>query len=191
MKITLDENHIYKVDGAVIPGVSEILQSAGIVDTRWHNDAACIRGTYVHKAVELYHTVGLNMNSLDDVIKPYFEAYMAFLQTARFHPIAVEKEFYHSTYMYCGKPDLVGYLNGDLVLLDIKTGSVSKWAELQTAAYKALIGRQVDSKPINYRAALNLKSNGKWNLIPYKENAHHWEVFQSALTIYHYKQGKI
>jgi len=190
MKILLSEDHIYSVDGQKMPGVSEIMDAAGIIDKRWYNERACLRGTYVHKAVELYHTTGLNLNSLDSEVAPFFNGYMEFLKDSDFKPVIVEKLSYSPLYMYCGTPDLIGYLNGELVLIDIKSGNIPKWAAIQTAAYKELFGNTIEGKPITKRMALQLKANGRYNLKIYRSRLD-LDVFLAALTVYNFKHGRL
>lgn len=189
MKINLNEDHIYTVEGTTQPGVSEILQSAELIDTRWYNDRACTRGIYVHKAIEIYHRQGLNFRTLDDELRPYVEAYLDFLKRTEFRPIIIEEPSFHPVYQYCGTVDLIGHLDA-LSLIDIKTGARPKWVGLQTAAYKALWGSRVEGKPISHRYALELRGNGKWALTRLS-NKTDLEVFMAALTIYNFKNGRI
>jgi len=190
MKITLNNDHVYQVDGAIKPGVSEILQGAGIIDTRWYNDHACLRGTYVHKAVQLYHRAGLNFKTLDPALEPYVRAYLDFLKRTDFRPVIIEEPGYDPVYDYCGTPDLIGYLKDELVLIDIKTGARPKWVGLQTAAYKKLFGLKIDLKPIVHRFALELRGNGKWSLTMLS-NPRDIEIFLAAVSIHHFKRGRI
>lgn len=190
MKITLNDDHEYFVDGVRKPGVSEILEDVGLIDKTWYNDHACLRGTYVHKAVEIYHTSILDFSSLDDEIKPYFRAYVQFVQKTRFKPLLVERMYHEPTYDYCGTPDLVGYVNGELTVIDIKTGGVSNWAPIQLAGYQKLIGKRVEGKAIPHRMILNLTTDEKWKPVICKDR-HDNDIFMAALTIYNFKHGRI
>jgi len=189
-KITCDESHVYRVDGQIKPGVTTVLQAAGLIDTTWFSDDAALRGTYVHRAVELYHTAGLDMDSLDSIIRPYFEAYLDFLTKSCFRVALVERPLWCQTYDYCGRPDLVGWLNDTLVLLDIKTGAPQKWAGPQTAGYCQLVGSMVDGYQITQRVALQLSSNGKWKLVPFNSR-NDLPVFLAALTVWNFKNGRL
>lgn len=189
-KITLDKDHKYSVDGVEKPGVTKILEAAGLIDKTYYNDHACIRGQYVHKAILLYHTQGLNFNSLDGEIKPYFRAYLDFQRKSNFKLVLIEKSGYHPIYDYCGTPDLIGYINDPLSLIDIKTGSVPDWVAMQTAAYKMIFDKKVDNLPITKRYALNLTKEEKWSLIPLN-NRHDEDIFKAALTLFNYKRSLI
>lgn len=190
MEILLSDDHEYTVDGIEKPGVSEILQGAGLIDSRWYNDHACLRGIYVHKAIQIYHKCGLNFKTLDSELRPYVDAYLDFLKRTAFKPILIEKKMHDPIYDYCGTPDLIGYLKDELVIIDIKTGIRPKWVGLQTAAYKRLCGARVENKTIVHRFALELRSNGRWSLTMLS-NRKDIEVFLAAVTIHHFKSGRI
>lgn len=191
MEIRLnEENHEYTVKGERFPGVTSILQGAGIIDPRWFDDEAVIRGQYVHKAIELYHTVGLNFNSLDSVIRPYVEAYLDFIKTTRFRPLYVEKKVADPVYKYCGRLDLVGPLNEKMRIIDIKTGAPQNWAPLQLTAYRNALEKTVTINEWIGLSILQLKSNGKWTMKNYKA-VNCLPVFLAALTVYNFKNGRI
>jgi len=176
------ETHTYTVGDRVVPSVTQILQEVGIIDTRWYTDEARIRGTYVHEAIHLHHNGGLNYDSLDAVIKPYFDAYLKFLKITKFEYIDGEEIVYHEARNYIGTYDLHGRYNNLNTLLDIKTGtSAPKWAGLQTAAYADCLGMPM-------RKVLLLKVNG-WSVISYKDYRD-YTVFQSAAAVVNWKRGR-
>jgi hypothetical protein len=184
--LAISKEHVYTVDGIEKPGVNEIMKAAGLIDDMWYNDTACLRGTYVHKAVHLHHTVGLNTKTLDSELIPYMDAYYDFLSVTGFSPVIIEEPAYCEDYGYCGSVDLIGDVNEENSLIDIKTGSVPKWVGVQTSAYENL---WKESK-IKKRFALNLKPTGKWSLIPLN-NRKDLSVFLSCLTVFNYKKGLI
>jgi hypothetical protein len=190
-EITFDaENHIYYADGYPIPSVTQALGSAGIINTEFFTEEARERGTYVHKAVELYHKGGLNISSLDSVIRPYFEAYLDFLKMTNFRPLYVEKLVFDPVYQYGGTLDLVGPLSGNMSIIDIKTGAAQRWTGAQLAAYRAALHKTVNIEPIVGKYALELRSNGKWSLKPFT-STRDFDVFLAALTINNFKAGRI
>ena len=78
-----ESDHSYWFDGIRVPGVSEIIEGAGLTDpnaqkyyTKFHAD----RGTAVHKACELYDKGILDEDSLDPEVVGYLEAYKKFTE---------------------------------------------------------------------------------------------------------------
>jgi hypothetical protein len=163
------------------------MDAAGLIDKTWYNDHACLRGTYVHKAVQLHHNGGVNFGKLDDEIKPYFDCYLDFLDIMKFKVIACEIMGYHSVYQYCGTADLIGRFpnSEDLSIIDIKTGAIPFWAAIQTQAYKLIFGQ---TRNISDRYGLQLKPKGKFSLKAFN-NTRDYDVFMSCLTLYNFKKG--
>lgn len=184
------KTHIYSYKGRRVPSVTQTLEAAGLINTDFFNDEAALRGTYVHKAIEFYHNGGLNLTSLDGVIRPYVEAYFDFEKTMKFRPLYTEKLVFDPVYKYAGRLDLVGPLSGKMSVIDIKTGVPQPWTAAQLAAYRAALHKTVEIAPITGRYALQLKPSGKWSLKPYND-PRAFDVFLAALTIYNFKNGRI
>ena len=115
------------------------MQAVGMIDTRFFVEFDSKRGTYVHKAVNLYEKGLLNFETLDEYTEPYLNQYLDFKQHTEFKMLSGEQIVYyqHSDYskiLYCGTYDLIGILNGNVVIIDIKTNSTPKWAGVQTWA---------------------------------------------------------
>ena len=108
--LTLDENHVYTNKGKVLPGVTEIIDSAGLKPfydsgTTYYLDL----GTAIHKLFELYGTDDLG--EFIPAYQPYLDNWIKFRRD---------------------------YKDLDETLLDIKTGQKYKWHPIQTAGYKIL-----------------------------------------------------
>ena len=74
-----DTNHTYKLDGEVIPSVSEVLRFLsrevyGDIN-QYTLDKACSRGTEIHKATEILDTYN-KVECMNDEIVPYINAYV-------------------------------------------------------------------------------------------------------------------
>jgi hypothetical protein len=74
--------------------------------------------------------------------------------------------------------DRAGFIRGQAVLVDIKTGEVPAWAGLQTAAYK----RCLPTPDRWHRFALRLLPDARWSWLPLTD-PHDERVFLSALVV--------
>ena len=190
MTVICDENHVYTVNGVKKPGVSEIMEAAGLIDRTWFNEHACLRGQYVHRAIQLHHTDGLDRASLDAEILPYFAGSRVFLRQSGFRPVLVETPMHDPIYDFCGTPDLIGWLGDRLVLIDVKTGAPADWHKIQTAAYQHLAGGRVEGMRIASRVGLYLSDTGRYTTREYVHR-NDISVFLAALTILNFKNGKL
>ena len=147
-EVELDEHHIYRLDGAIIPGCTSVLKALGCyaglefiseADREWHGD----RGRAIASAVELSVRGTLDKRTLDKTIKPYMTGWeqaqkdlgIAAL-TLNGRPF-VEVPLCHRTYKYGVKPDVVARVEAfkDSGTVEIKATANRYAAEaLQTAA---------------------------------------------------------
>lgn len=139
-------DHVYELDGVVVPSVTGILSASGLIDFSHIppsvRDAAMKRGSVVHQAIH-YH----NENDLD-VAKfyadfpdyaPYLAGWIDFRQKRRFVPMLNEYRVASRRLQIGGTLDCLGVLDNAAALIDFKTGrpqDVS--ADLQTSGYLAL-----------------------------------------------------
>ena len=54
-------------------------------------------------------------------------------------PVCLEMPLVSEQYQFGGMPDYLGYINGDLVLADYKTGGIYRESTIQTCAYRQLL----------------------------------------------------
>lgn len=189
--ITFDEDkHEYRVNGQRLPSVTEILRPL-YGDLRFvAQDLLEYKGELgkaVHKAVELHVKGELDYSSLTSPVAEYFEQYLIFEADTGFAPLESEVRV-SSPLGYAGTFDLIGNLDGKLVLVDLKTtAALSPAVALQTAAYaKAYADSMAKlNGSIEARFALRVTPD-KYRLQPYKNysqdlagflgflNAHRW-----------------
>lgn len=141
--LTFDkEAHKYSWNGIEVPGVSEIIRATG-QSKDWSEVPGFYRerGEAVHLAIRYYLEGSLDEESLDPVIRPYFDQFKAFLgsQKSVGGLILSENPYYSQRLDYAGTLDLV--MNG--AIWDIKcTKKLDKSSEwqynLQGAAYRHL-----------------------------------------------------
>jgi hypothetical protein len=186
------ERHEYRVNGVIVPSVTQVLQSVGLPDLsgvpadllEWKAGL----GTAVHRATELDDLGDLDEESLDPAIKPYLEAYRKFKEESGFCPLVAEGKLYHPKYQYAGTFDRIcGISNGDLVLVDLKTGIADpKIVGPQLAAYVEAWHAQPNKGYIKRRYALKLNKDATYRLIKL-DNKMDFQIFLNALNIYKWR----
>jgi hypothetical protein len=137
VKVTFKEDsHEYRIGGKVVPSVTQVLVSSGVIETRWMRESARQRGELVHMAVQYFAENDLDESSLAPEVKPYLKAFKRFVSDTGFQIKHSEKIVHSETYMYCGRIDLAGELSKRNVMIDIKTNHIPTWVNLQVAAYR-------------------------------------------------------
>jgi hypothetical protein len=171
-QLTFLDSRFYKTDdGGFVPSVTTILECypKGAAYYNWLKengkdadeirDEAGRRGSVVHKLTEDYDTGEevqlVNKNgSIDYKLNEWamFERYVEFRRRFQFVTDCIELNIISKDLGYAGTIDRVINMNGERVLLDIKTSNAiypSYW--LQLAAYRALLysaGIEVDKVAI-------------------------------------------
>ena len=121
-----EENHIYKLNGSIIPSVSEIIEP---IHKRIYEDisfntlkSAADRGIRVHRAIEFINKY--DFYSIDNDCKGYIEAYKKFRNE---HPdwrlLNSEFRTYHKNLLYGMTIDEIYQTPKGLLINDIKTTS--------------------------------------------------------------------
>lgn len=191
MSLTFDEGpHIYRFNGAVVPGVTSVLKD--LVTYRVDPEAlerARQEGVAVHKMVELDCADNLDVDGLPDWLKPRYDAWQKFLRETRFKLVASERRIYHPLYRYAGTLDLEGFVHDDPAIVDIKRSLfMGEVIGLQTSAYAAARDHEKPkAERIKYRAALRLLERGDYKLEPYNDPSH-FTVFLACLTRHQFKE---
>ena len=164
-----------------LPRVTEILKGCGLIPTFGFTDEARDRGTAVHMACQYYDLGDLDESSLDPVLVPYLAGWKKFLADHKCEWTAIEQRMEHQTLGYRGTPDRVGYVNGTLLVVDVKSGASAKWHRWQLAAYAGM-----QSDPYRYlRMVVRLQDDGNYkkDMFPASNYPADFNVFCSALNI--------
>jgi hypothetical protein len=177
-----DATHTYRIDGVVVPSVTQVLKEAGLVDDRWYTPEACQRGRLVAVATELYDNDQLNWDAVPDDIHGYVQAWIRFREDGPFEIIAREEERYSPTMRYAGTPDVTARWGGRPTLIEIKTGSNAAWHGLQLAGQNGLFDLEYR------RVVVLLKSDGKYWVTEYDDPSD-WDAFRGALAVCHWKRN--
>ncbi len=187
--LTFDEpKHEYRVNGVVVPSVTQILEDVGIVDFSHIPPAtramAMERGRLVHLATQLDDEGDLQEATLDPELLPYVQAWRNARRGLEMGEsfTLIEWRGHHAQFGYAGTLDR---LYGSL-LIDIKTNDAPDWTRIQLAAYAAL----VTDKPMTLtRLAVELHRDETYRVAEYP--ARKWQadfnVFLAALTVYREK----
>lgn len=126
------ENHVYRVGvTGRLPGATDVIKAAGLVDTDWMSEEARWRGKCVHRGVELVNKKTIDWETVDESIAGYLRSYDRFLTVSGFQVVGSEEPCF-STAFGC-LPDLWGILNKCDSIVELKTGVVPHWAAFQTA----------------------------------------------------------
>ena len=184
-----EENHVYRLNGVIIPSVSKIIEpismaTYGSVDPVVLQNAAN-RGTAVHKAIEWYNDIGV-MDIQSDLMG-YGDAYVQWFK--KHNPEIRHSEFrvYHKLMRYAGTVDCLAMVGGELWLIDYKTSYkvVDKNYRLQLEAYSQAL--QSQGIFVQAKMVLHLTKDGRYEEIFYPtKDAEAWRVFGACKTIYDY-----
>jgi len=139
--LELDEElHAYTLGGDPVPSVTQVIQRAGLVDTRFYSDAARDRGRAVHAAAHFLAEGDLDPESVHPDLQGYLDAAERFRAETGITPYLMEGSLGHPDLRYAGTFDLIGLrANGEIVLADYKTGGSHPTHAVQLAAYLELV----------------------------------------------------
>jgi len=184
-----EKDHIYKLDGRIIPGVTTVLEDVGLVDFEGIPlhvlESAANFGDAVHKASHYQDRGELDEDSINDEIRSYLVGWQKFITDFQAQIIESEFRVYSEKWRYAGTMDRLLVIKDRLVIPDIKTGTKQRGHACQTAAY-SLAYREMTGDRIIDRMTVYLSENN------YKPDFHKDKtdetVFLSALAVYNYKR---
>lgn len=178
-----DALHMYLIDGEIVPGLTDIFVSLGIINKRWYTEQSRGRGELVHKITELYDQGTLDESTVDPALTGYLEAYKLFLSDFKPEILEIELPVGHKALKYGSKIDRVMQLVNGKALVDIKSGTKERWHGLQLTAQRMAYSPK---RPM-LLYDLYLKESGKYDPEPkeYIDN-----IWLSAINIYNWKVGK-
>ncbi len=190
------ETHTYRLDGIVLPSITQILQAEGFVDLskvpQYVLEASQKFGTAAHKACELWDKGILDVSVLSAPLIPYLECWKKFKQDNKITDfLAIEKQMYSAIWRFAGTPDRVFQVNQKYAdLFEIKTASELYPANgLQLAAQEVLVEENYKLK-IRHKWVVQLNDTGIPKIEPYKEPRDK-TVFLSALNTYRWKKENL
>ena len=156
-----------------LPSVTEILGAAGLGVELNISDTKLAyvlrRGTALHSAIELDLAGDLDESSVHDDIRARLDAFRKFAAAVALRPIATEIELSHPTWKFMGHPDLVGYVNDRVALIDWKSSvdpHAAHAARLQIAAYDELWRVTYLEQSIEDHLIIELRADGTFRVHP-------------------------
>lgn len=159
-------------------------------DYRKVRDGAASIGTLTHLLVESHiknTEPDLSEFSPADVDKAE-NAFLAFLEWRKAHnleTVACEKQLVSETFEYGGTLDWVAKNNGELWLIDFKTGKdIYEEARYQLAAYEQLWNEENYQRIDKCNIILLGKEDGSFRHETFPKLEKEWEVFHHLLQIY-------
>ena len=210
MNITIDDKHIYRVDGIIKPGTTDVIKCEfrnGEVSP-YFNEFYSDRGHVIHEACALLALGRYKQGSIDPRLSGYIESADKAMKKYGMVTEFVEQVFFDPVNDVCGTKDWGGksmYYPGKKMRADWKAGVKQSpdW-ELQGAAY--VIGEIWDAifnKGIKYDnpeqefwaaikdyifADIKLHQDGKCgNLMPVTDLEHYAKVWPHIAGAYHFK----
>ena len=180
------KKHVYKLNGILIPSVSEIMRPLstaeyGTIDENILAQAA-ERGSSVHEAIENY--IKFEIEDCDPAYQAYFDAFLSWKARYGVEIVASETAVYHKAFMYAGTVDILCMIKDALWLVDIKTTAKLNrmLTDVQLTAYnQALASHNVKT---DHKAVLLLKKDGSVLFEPVDDDPKPWATFGALLTVY-------
>lgn len=183
-----EPTHRYTLNGTRLWSVTEILRDIGYIDATWFTDAARERGKAVHMACHFLDEGDLDWKSLEPIEEALGEsiiarvkAYEKFKAETGFEPDPnwIERPGYHPIYLYAGTCDRKGrFPDGRRAIVDLKTGPIEDWVELQLGGYDEMI--PAEDKP-RHLLGLELRADGDYSTKPFT-NVNAGRIFLSVQT---------
>ena len=180
-----DENHEYKVDGKIIPSVTQIIYN--IFPVYFTNEFSAKRGKKIHYILEIYDKE--NKDISDVFTEYYLSGWQKFLSNfkIKFQPNWIEFKLYSQKWGFAGKPDRLVSIEKKPTIIDIKTGvSNCKNYALQTAAYQILVEENLKIKVKN--RWLVMLSHGDYKIQIHQNNSDR-TAFISTLNLFKWQKG--
>ncbi len=190
--LTFDEpTHCYRWDGQIVPSVTQALSlltdfSMAPPDVLKNKQ---VLGTAVHKMIELDANNDLDEAGLTESLKGYLEAWRGFKTETSIVIESMEQKLFNPRYHYAGTYDLVGILQGERAVVDLKTSPFYPVNCLQTAAYLDLynVNAKSTADHVTKRFSLHIRPDGTYRLEPHKDR-NDFSVFLSTVSIFQWKR---
>lgn len=144
----LEEEHIYLLDGVIVPCVSDILhfifpnKYRGISKTILNNKAKY--GSTVHKAIECLEQ-GLELPKLDYIQEASLKQYQKLKRKNNIEVLSQEQKIHYED-KYCGTYDMEANIKGKHCLADIKTTAEldKEYLSWQLSFYELATGKEFE-----------------------------------------------
>jgi hypothetical protein len=181
------EDHTYRIGDTELISVTTVLKEAGLIDTRWYNEEAALRGTTVAIATMLADEGDLDLDKVGEECRGCVEAWERFKDEMGF--VVYESEYNVSNRQLgiAGRVDRIGafaiVVQGRW-LLELKTGSQQEWHWLQLAGYRECVDFAAQV------AVVYLKEDGGYTFHrrDFSQHLNDRQTFKSAIAIANWKR---
>lgn len=190
--------------GNIVPGVTTVigllnkpqlviwanrLGLQGIDSTKYRDDKAAI-GSLAHAMImadlkgEKADTSDYSENQITQSETCYLQ-WLDWCKGKALKPVCIETPMVSEDYHFGGCPDYLGYVNGDMVLCDYKTGGIYRESYIQTCAYAQLLYENA-YPPTDKIIILGIprSSEEKFQEVTYTDFSPGWQVFKHLLAVY-------
>lgn len=187
-----DELHEYRIDGAVVPSVTEIIKP---IQTEGGSESVRDYKRQIGKALDTAITLNeqddLDVESLDDAVLPFFEAWLKFKAESGFRVLLNQPKVHSRKLRFAGTPDLIGTRNPGTAtpdeLLDTKcVWTMDPATAIQTAGYSIALLESHGIR-IKKRGGVQLLRDGTYKFYPYNDPLDE-QVFKCLLSIFSWKR---
>jgi len=185
-RLVLDvAQHRYSLNGRDLISVTTALTEAGMVDGKHFNEEARLRGQYVHQCIALFAEDALDDESVDPIVRPYFNGFRAFMRDTGVTLEVVERLVCDPALGYAGTLDAIGIWpkTGKRALFDWKSGFFPPMAGPQTAGYLRCARDWYPAGTRIARAGLHLRGDGTYRLMDFNDIYQDENDFLSALRV--------
>src|SRR3990167_2299028 len=182
-----EDIHEYRHDDVIIPSITQIIQEMGLIGDYQPDPWYLERGKLVHLACEYLDKWCLDWDSVDPEIKPRVEAYQKFKEDYKFVPRMIEQPVHSHRLNVACTPDREGYIEHHPAVIEIKNGGRQKWHRLQLSIQYICIMEESETIPVMaYRYTLELKCDGAYKFMRFKEDESDRKAAESLVTLYHW-----
>lgn len=184
-KITVDEDHIYRVDGMKVPSVTQLLKEFGFYGENMLRFADPTFGSAVHLACQYDDAGTLDESSLDESVRLRLVQWRKYKKENYVYVALNEKPLYSKS-GFCGTPDKVNKIGISNYVDDIKTSKIRSLAtKVQLVMYKRLA--KENGFPIHGCREIVL-TDDSYEIIPH-DTTKEARIMNSMLNIHYYKKG--
>jgi len=182
-----EKDHLYTVDGVIVPNVTTILGEwvkidigrgwyvstfTGAVIDADRFEAAGAMGTAIHDMIHAYLEDDLDEENTAPELLKVLDQFKEWERLFRPEALHLETRGYSSKYGFSGTMDLVCMIGRDRWIVDYKSGFIYKTAGPQLAAYEKMDQEYEGSHAPRKRAVLHLpKDGGKFKWEPQESRA--------------------
>lgn len=183
--LTFDsENHVYRVDGRIVPHVTSILRDGGVADERWYTEEARDRGSRVHTSLALFNLGLASIEDMTEESRGYVESWRKLRDAAGITVGLVEHRIYVAEFGYAMTLDLTFTMKKREAVGDFKTGPKQRQHAIQLAGYQLGVPTARD------RYGIYLNPSGAMARLEHFDDPNDHRVWKACLTLADWRNAK-